>query len=386
MATSKLYPTLSSFYRNTYVGFGSEANLTLLTGGDKPPPTDTKAHAVDNKVYRKPLQDDHSDNKLTTSRRQNKMDREKVTLTDIICPSTDKSKKVDVSDQTQRELTQNERNEQLAGYLTDSLPCLPTAPPLDWSDELIERFLADTLTQQELSSLENDVSTFDIPSIDYSTLRVPPNVTGNRKISWVDDLIPDYDETDTDSLNNLNKEISKEPQPSGFVHNIVESRKEIKARLNPPPKPETTHQSHPNYPRQPQRQAKEKVRDVIYVSRNIASDHSDQINAKVKHLAHQTKERKSENVTADRISPSTSSDEYSAWMTWRKQVNRQLATAILLRKDNEFQQQNSGMCKKSLNQSSFDIISQYARCEQKTPLGGKPFVMYGIPRVSLPNN
>ncbi|RUS72352.1 hypothetical protein EGW08_019888 [Elysia chlorotica] len=77
--------------------------------------------------------------------------------------------------------------------------------------------------------------------------------------------------------------------------------------------------------------------------------------------------------------------DYNAWMTWRKQVNRQLATIILLKQQGrQVSVQTTDMRRTSLRQSSIDFVSQIAtQSGSTTSLGGKPYVMYGIPRASL---
>ncbi|KAK0045484.1 hypothetical protein Bpfe_025090 [Biomphalaria pfeifferi] len=386
MAASKLYPTLSAFYRNTYVGFGSEANLTL-SGADNSNP------------YKKPFTEDHGANILAKNKSQDKMDRKKVV--------SDKERQargnnfdrtvVDNAQESSQEISSVPGNDHVRDDLADDSPRLPTAPPMDWSDDLIERFLQDTLTQQELSALENDLSVLGAPNIDYSALSTSLNVSQDSDTTWIDDLVPDYDTSPDDSeagnLNNLNKERSSKPHTSAILaQNIVELPK---PRSRPLARTEETHQRKTHAHRGLPRQAAVVSREAIYPPRIQHAEHSSHGNARLKSQSSQEKETKSgssEDISAARQMHSSSTppppgtEEYSAWMTWRKQVNRQLASAILLRGNPKVQLHKPDQSRKALSQSSYDFISQFSKCGQKTPLGSKPFVMYGIPRVSLPNN
>lgn len=87
--------------------------------------------------------------------------------------------------------------------------------------------------------------------------------------------------------------------------------------------------------------------------------------------------------------------DFNAWMTWRKQVNRQLATVILIKRGHQVHLRQSELRRKPLSKHSMESIVQDARggprnigniddhSAQKTSLPGRPYIMYGIPRVKL---
>lgn len=79
--------------------------------------------------------------------------------------------------------------------------------------------------------------------------------------------------------------------------------------------------------------------------------------------------------------------DYNAWVKWRKQVNRQLAALILLRRGDEVRLQTVDLSRKPLSKNSMKEVFHKATndCskEAMTSLNGKPYIMYGIPRVAL---
>ncbi|XP_059151624.1 uncharacterized protein LOC131937912 [Physella acuta] len=338
MAASKLYPTLSSFYNKSYIDFGSEADMLAGVPADR--------------LYRKPRDE-------LRANRDNSEAKKDL--------SSNKTFPADGAQSLELELQ------------TADSACLPSAPPLEWSDEDIERFLEDVAQQQELA-LQHDLD--------------PDGF-------WVDDLQPDYDmtpevtpettpeTTPAEHLNNLNKAETPAGQSakdhSLLVNNILatpqgsprgeRSRRVVQTRRSDPHKRHVT-----NIPRAVEHRPASSSRkpDVSHDKENHAGS-SENLSRPATPGSPDPREPRAEGA----VTPG--SPEYNAWMTWRKQVNRQLATVILLKRNGQVHVQKKDMARRPLSQSSIDFVSLF-KAENKTSLGGKPFLMYGIPRVSLPSN
>ncbi|KAK6189786.1 hypothetical protein SNE40_001780 [Patella caerulea] len=83
--------------------------------------------------------------------------------------------------------------------------------------------------------------------------------------------------------------------------------------------------------------------------------------------------------------PPKNTDDFNRWMTWRKQVNRHMASMILLKQGKEVHVAPSEVNRKPLPKSTMKSVFDQAKIEseRKTSLPGKPYIMYGIPRVQL---
>lgn len=214
---------------------------------------------------------------------------------------------------------------------------IPTAPPLEeisW-DELgnLEYYPDYSLIGEE---------SFHPPDAPNEDLRLNNN-------SWVDDIRPDYDDdnaTDADSADINNSTIViriQQTNPDKF-HSSKPTQKHRNNPLNTNARPGRT---------------------------------TDNVNKR--------QNAQSRNPTVNKLSQN--SDEYSAWVTWRKQVNRQLASLILLRRGDHVHLQTVDLSRKPLSKTSVKEVLQKATndCskESMTSLNGKPYIMYGIPRVAL---
>ncbi|CAL1545493.1 unnamed protein product [Lymnaea stagnalis] len=215
MAAARLYPTLGSFYKNTYIDFGSEADMLKCVAEEK--------------LYRKPLNDDNRANNMTGQEQE-----KKVQTKDIKQKKKMKLNNLEAGQEQSPEHRADESLEEISRLISlnqhsdrvPDVPCLPSAPPLEWSDDAIQRFLNDALAQQELTQ--------DAPTIDYSTLAMPADIPFDE--AWIDDLVPDYDttaddENDSENFNNLNKEQTKAlRKKSLLIKNIIEIRESPSAQ------------------------------------------------------------------------------------------------------------------------------------------------------------
>ena len=78
--------------------------------------------------------------------------------------------------------------------------------------------------------------------------------------------------------------------------------------------------------------------------------------------------------------------DFQEWMSWRKQVNTHLAAMILIRQGKTVYITPSDQVRKCLSRSIMETVFDKARENPrtcKTSLPGKPYIMYGIPRVKL---
>ncbi|XP_041359914.1 uncharacterized protein LOC121376171 [Gigantopelta aegis] len=78
--------------------------------------------------------------------------------------------------------------------------------------------------------------------------------------------------------------------------------------------------------------------------------------------------------------------DFQEWMTWRKQVNTHLAAMILIRQGKNVYITPADQRRKCLSTSIMETVFDQARENPrtcKTSLPGKPYIMYGIPRVKL---
>nr|KAG5700115.1 hypothetical protein BaRGS_029865 [Batillaria attramentaria] len=82
--------------------------------------------------------------------------------------------------------------------------------------------------------------------------------------------------------------------------------------------------------------------------------------------------------------------DFNAWMTWRKQVNRQLASVILIKRGKQVHLRKSEMNRKPLSKQNVESVVKDAKTGKRgadkaemTSLPGRPYIMYGIPRVKL---
>ncbi|ESO92951.1 hypothetical protein LOTGIDRAFT_239557 [Lottia gigantea] len=93
---------------------------------------------------------------------------------------------------------------------------------------------------------------------------------------------------------------------------------------------------------------------------------------------------------ADRMSefdidnPPKSKAEFAQWMTWRKQVNRHMASMILIKQGKDVYVAPSEINRKPLAKTTMKSVIDNSKDKGKiTSLGGKPYVMYGIPRAKI---
>lgn len=82
--------------------------------------------------------------------------------------------------------------------------------------------------------------------------------------------------------------------------------------------------------------------------------------------------------------------DFNAWMTWRKQVNRQLASVILIKRGQQVHLRQSELSRKPLSKQNVESVVKDAKGGRRgsdraemTSLPGRPYIMYGIPRVKL---
>ncbi|BFY99503.1 hypothetical protein BsWGS_02543 [Bradybaena similaris] len=342
MATSRLYPTLSKFYGHNDTS--DEVNsIGLLLSQNKQQRKDASTAILKPKDKNMNSHLDHQKNKvrLETNRLYPRLSQNVLNANGIHSPPENAAS-----------------NEE---------PTIPSAPPIDLWDEELLRFLEEALLEQQMNSPLDDT-----PTADYSSITILPDLLLNE--TWVDDLQPDYDSTlenaEMHNLNNLNKtDRSNGKGESANIANNVGCSVELNIR------PES------------KRVVGVEKRDL---RRTSCVQECGKASRRVEGPARGPreyalgKENKVVMMEGRGMSrPAPGSREYIAWMTWRKQVNRQLATVILLRQGGRVWLQKGDMSRKHLNQRSIDFVSKVVKPGNKTSLGGKPFVMYGIPRASL---
>ncbi|XP_046566781.1 uncharacterized protein LOC124275327 [Haliotis rubra] len=79
--------------------------------------------------------------------------------------------------------------------------------------------------------------------------------------------------------------------------------------------------------------------------------------------------------------------EFHSWMKWRTQVNKQLVAMILIKHGKKVIVRSSELERKPLSTNTIrSVIDNAHSCQRlaQTGLPGKPYIMYGIPRVQLP--
>ncbi|GFR94157.1 hypothetical protein ElyMa_004395200 [Elysia marginata] len=486
---SKLYPTLSTFYKAGNVGFGSEHDA-MLCG------------VPEEKLYRKP------------SKQIKEMISQDLSRLEQSRPS--------VQNNDGQELTDASKGPQLPETVQAqseedpvSPPLIPSAPPLlEMLDLRLQQYLnmilspcdisneGPVLPREDYESAPSDSpSDSDLPAGTCPTtvtLPLPPNVVVED--AWLDEIRPDYDDLTPEEmadeiLNNLNvvrEEDSKDhekqkslsllrtpkeseagksnegeerhrQQPYHYQHRdhrqrhnhsyqqqSSQSSREDNADID------DTHRHHQHQERQRNHRQRQQdidhrhkahgaVRlqeraslsrdDLRHVDRLKRHESAEKLSSGTSHETsgsdrrleavyphrrsqhhhtnrgrHESRQSASKFVGGRRESGKSSSrrlssgaekenqhgspgraeahaenSDYNAWMTWRKQVNRQLATIILLKQQGKnVAVQTTDMRRKPLRQSSIDFVSQIAtQSGSTTSLGGKPYVMYGIPRASL---
>ncbi|GFN94069.1 hypothetical protein PoB_002057500 [Plakobranchus ocellatus] len=468
---SKLYPTLSAFYKAGNIGFGSEKDA-ILCG------------VPEEKLYRKP-----SKQRAEIHAKDASKENSRPYLPE---QSQQPSLSAGINAENQRpsiEATPPEDD-------TDLLPLTPSAPPLlEMLDARLQQYLDVLLTTQtNPASSEAPPNTSAQSESDTSpqratiTLPLPPNVVVED--AWLDEIQPDYDDLTPEEmadeiLNNLNverEEDAKDHEKQKSLHDLrmsfnhghhgetsrgegqnkhihhkqqsneyghrrsyqhqpshnstddneesdghiyqynhhhrnrhhnnamgamkvqkPQSREEpkdagrIKRKVSVEGPPSAKHDvddrtkrcesSHPHRRRHlssHSRHAEQSRRDGDQAVSSPSDDRHGHSKSSPRGQASAT-EKENHNGASGRLGLYGENSDYNAWMTWRKQVNRQLATIILLKQQGrEVSVQTADMRRKPLRQSSIDFVSQIAtKSGSSTSLGGKPYVMYGIPRASL---
>ncbi|CAG5133773.1 unnamed protein product [Candidula unifasciata] len=341
MATSRLYPTLTKFYGHGYHDI-EDNDIDLLL-------SQNKLHRKDNTTSLKPKDKNIS----------NHLDHiNKVPQTGMLYPNISQSVLSSNDNQNKQEYTAS--NEE---------PTVPSAPPIELWDEELLRFLEQALKEQQGNSTLDDT-----PTADYSSFTIPTDLLLNE--TWIDDLQPDYDIAQENSelqyLNNLNK---TDRDKAKFKTANISKTAGCSVELNIRPeskRPVVSERRDLRRSFRIQESTGLNRRLLVECRAGCQKDHTVGM------------ENRDAGLEGDeRSRPAPGSPEYNAWMTWRKQVNRQLATVILLRQGGRVWLQKGDMSRKHLNQRSIDFVSKVVKSGNKTSLGGKPFVMYGIPRASL---
>ena len=193
---SKLYPTLSSFYKAGNVGFGSELDA-MLCG------------VPEEKLYRKPSRQ-RKELPLQISNTHSQLEAPQ--------PAIDRADSLEFNRDPQfLPLSQDHREDESV-----TPPLSPSAPPLlEMLDMRLQQYLnvlLDTNDNSNIALPSEDNQTLFPPSTsnidpdngsDHTTvtLPLPPNVEVEE--SWLDEIRPDYDDFSTEEmadeiLNNLN--------------------------------------------------------------------------------------------------------------------------------------------------------------------------------------
>lgn len=104
--------------------------------------------------------------------------------------------------------------------------------------------------------------------------------------------------------------------------------------------------------------------------------------------------KKTKDKVLDFLKHTGDKKDFNIWMKWRKEVNQQLLAVILLRQGHRVHLSSTELHRKPLcRHSEASIVREATGCSwverrnmngaEKTRLPGRPYIMYGIPRVRL---
>lgn len=285
MGTSKLYPTLTKFYVDKNIEFGSELDI-IIPG------------LQDDRLYRQEYNQvqvsNASKGKSNTQTQQRKMSNDLNAKRSHIYPRM----LGNISDESATGCREFQDKD-----LCNQSPAVPSAPPIDLLSEDMLMILRDAMRHQNLPP-----SLDEPPTADYTALNIPANIMLDE--TWIDDLLPDYDisleKVETEFFNNLNitdTKVSKD-KSLDLKSNMGYSDKCNTSQTNAVLDPAHINDLH-------------KTCNVTELSTsNIAT--TNRCDHRRARLAEGNRATVSEDTRPERLSPG--SHEYSAWMTWRKQV------------------------------------------------------------------